>query len=71
MCLLLLHVNLLDRFVLTSGLSIGGATSAAAPGPRRHEAPMKEEKKNKKNSCPELPQAPFFVNETAGGGSVR
>ena len=38
---------------------------AVAPGPRHHEGPTKEEKKN---SCPELPQGPVFVNEIAGAG---
>ena len=59
--------------VCTSGVSIGSATGAAAPGPRCRQGPIKEEKtKTKtKNSCPELPQAPVFVNEIAGGGSVR
>ena len=44
-----------------SSVSIGSATGAVAPGPRRHQGPMKEEKeKKKKNSCPELPQALFL-----------
>ena len=44
----------------TSGISICGATDAVAPGPRRCQGPMKEEKKQQKNSCPELPQALFL-----------
>ena len=55
---------------LSSGVSIGATTGAAAPGPRCCQGPMKKEFKKKKNSCPELPQAPIFVNEIAGGRSV-
>ena len=55
----------------SSGLSIGSATGAPAPAPGPSHATMKEGKKQKKNSCLELPQAPVFVNEIAGGGWVR
>ena len=44
--------------VTISGITIGVASGAAAPGPRRCQGPMKEEKK--KNSCPELPQTLFL-----------
>ena len=57
-CVLFLCLSLCCA--LSSDISIGGATGADAPGPRR-----RQEEKQKKNSCPELPQDP--VNEIVGG----
>ena len=56
----------------SSGVSISGATGAAAPGPRHRQGPMKEgRKKKKKKQLSRIATGPVFVNEIAGGGSVR
>ena len=42
----LMQEDVMNRGGICSGVSISGATGAAAPGPRHCQGPMKEEKKN-------------------------
>ena len=53
-----------------SSVSIGSATGAVAPGPRRPQGPMKEEKEKKKKQLSRIATCPVFVNEIAGSGLV-
>ena len=60
-----------DTFSLLPGISvisIGGATVAAAPGPRRRQGPMKEGKKKEKKQLSRIDTGTIFVNEIFGGG---